>query len=89
MRKPKQIKLGVMSALDLKDYRSFDGINDARHFVGRTSSSASEAFKDANYAQALWKCDSDFMQGLRFLRGMLEGMAIVALPVLLLLWLTK
>ena len=94
MRKPKRIKSEVvMSALDLKDYRNFDGINDARHFVGRTSRSASEAFKDASYAQAMWKCESDFMQGLRFLRGMLEGMGIVlfalAVPVLVLLWLTK
>jgi hypothetical protein len=94
MKKLNSIKAGVtMTALDLRNNSNFDGIGDVRHYVGRTSRSASEAFKDADYATGLWKCESDFMYGVRFIRGMLEGMTIVigivVVPVLLVLWVTK
>jgi len=59
----------------------------------RTHSSASEAFRDANYATAFWKEDSDFMATMRFLRGMGEGAFIVfmalLIPVLLFLWIFR
>ena len=59
----------------------------------RTHSSASEAFRDADYATAFWKEDSDFMQTMRFLRGMGEGAFIVfmtlLIPVLLFIWIFR
>jgi len=94
MKKLNSIKAGVaVIALDLRSNNNFDGIGDVRHYVGRTSRSASEAFKDADYATGLWKCESDFMYGIKFMRGMLEGMTVVIgitiVPVLLVLWVTK
>jgi hypothetical protein len=41
--------------------------------VGRTYRSASEAFKDANYATPLWKCESDFDMALRFISDTIVG----------------
>ena len=59
----------------------------------RTHRSASEAFRDANYATAFWKEDSDFMATMRFLRGMGEGAFIVfmalLIPVLLFIWIFR
>jgi hypothetical protein len=46
--------------IDLKDNNSFESINDIYHSVGRTHRTASEAFKDADYAQAIWRCETDF-----------------------------
>lgn len=46
--------------LDLKDNNSFESINDIHHSVGRTHRTANEAFKDADYAQAIWRCETDF-----------------------------
>jgi len=89
--KKKAISGGV--ALDLRNPRSFEGVTDPRHTVGRTSRTASEAFKDADYATALWKCESDFWYGIRFMRGMLHGMFLVTMylltPILLLTWLFR
>lgn len=71
------------------------GETDPAQFVwsNRTHRSASEAFRDADYATPIWKCESDFQQGIRFLGGMVHGMAVVAMcvavPVLLVLWVTK
>jgi hypothetical protein len=46
--------------IDLKDNNSFESINDIYHSVGRTHRTVSEAFKDADYAQAIWRCETDF-----------------------------
>ena len=92
-RKKKIAVLGSGMALDMRNPRSFEGITDPRHAVGRTSRSASEAFKDADYAQGLWKCESDFWYGVRFIRQMLHGMFIVSMyllaPILLITWLFR
>jgi hypothetical protein len=91
--KKKKVVEGGLMALDLRNPRSFEGISDPRHAVGRTSRSVSEAFKDADYATALWKCESDFWYGVRFLKQMVEGMFVVFMmlfiPVLVLTWLFK
>lgn len=66
--------------IDLKDNNSFESTSDIYHSVGRTSRTVSEAFKDADYAQAIWKYRTDTQQALEFLKDALIGMAIIALP---------
>jgi hypothetical protein len=41
--------------------------------VGRTYRSASEAFKDADYATPLWKCESDFDRAVRYVSDTIMG----------------
>ncbi len=52
----KKVKLGSFDAIDMKSYRGVDVYKE----VGRTYSSASEAFKDADYATAIWRCETRF-----------------------------
>jgi hypothetical protein len=47
----------------------------------RTHRSASEAFKDADYATPIWRCETDTQKGLKFLVEMVVGMLMVALPL--------
>lgn len=63
MKKPQ--KLGEFEAIDMRIYRGDNPYKD----VGRTYSSASEAFKDADYATAIWRCESETERGWRFVRG--------------------
>ena len=49
----------------------------------RTHRSVSEAFRDADYATPIWRCETDTQHGIRFFFEMLAGMLIVALPLLL------
>jgi hypothetical protein len=69
--------------------------DDPAQFIwsNRTHRSVSEAFRDADYATPIWRCESDFQQGFRFLVGMAEGMAVVMLclliPALLVMWVMK
>jgi len=68
---------------------------DPAQFIwsNRTHRTASEAFRDADYATPIWRCESDFQQGLRFVVGMAQGMGIVMavllIPVLVVMWVTK
>jgi hypothetical protein len=58
---PKNILIGEpLMGIDLKDNNSFESVSDIHHSVGRTHRTASEAFKDADYAQAIWRCETDF-----------------------------
>ena len=83
MRKPKKVVKSVYVG------------DDPAQFIwsNRTHRTASEAFKDADYATPIWRCESDFQQGLRFIVGMAQGMLIVMaallVPVLLVMWVTK
>jgi hypothetical protein len=83
----------VLEGLDLRDPRSFNGINDVRHFVGRTSRSVSEAFRDAQYACAVEKHSSDFRLAVRwfsdFFMVLFWGSAALTFPVALIYWLTR
>ena len=83
MRKPKKV---VKPTYVGDDPAQFSWSN-------RTHRTASEAFRDADCATPIWKCESDFQQGIRFLGGMVHGMVVVAMcvavPVLLVLWVTK
>ena len=83
MRKPKKV---VKSTYVGDDPAQFVWSN-------RTHRTASEAFRDADYATQIWKCESDFQQGLRFVVGMAQGMfivmAVLLIPVLVVMWVVK
>lgn len=49
---------------------------DLSREVGKTYRSASEAFKDADYATPLWKCESDFDAAIRFISDTIIGVLI-------------
>jgi hypothetical protein len=88
------IKTGiVLEGLDLQNPKSFHGINDARHFVGRTSRSVSEAFRDANYACALERHSSDLRHAVRwfsdFFVVLFWGSVALTFPFTLIYWLTR
>jgi hypothetical protein len=90
----KIIKTGiVLEGLDLQNPKSFYNISDIHHYVGRTSRSASEAFKDAHYAYALEKHSSDLRHALNWFSDLFAfffwaGFAI-SLPMILVYWLTR
>ena len=46
---------------------------DQRKEVGMTYRTASEAFKDADYATPLWKCETDFDRSMRYLSDGIIG----------------
>lgn len=75
VRKKKPKRMGeTMIGFDLKNNDSYTNIKDIYHAVGRTSRSASEAFKDADYATPIWRCSSDFDRTMHFLQQMFIGM---------------
>ena len=89
--KPKVIKTGVvLEGIDMRTYR---GTADPHHVAGRTSRSVSEAFKDANYACAIERHKSDIRHALdffsHFFMTLFMGGCAIALPIFLVLWLTK
>jgi hypothetical protein len=51
--------------------------------VGTTPRSVDEAFKTADYATPIWRCESDTEKGIKFFVNMVVGMLMVALPLLL------
>jgi hypothetical protein len=89
--KSKVIKTGItVEGIDMRTYR---GTADPHHVAGRTSRSVSEAFKDANYACAIERHKSDIRHALeffsQFFTTLFMGGCAIALPVFLVLWLTK
>ena len=71
----KKIKMGSFEAVDMKSYR---GDNPYKE-VGRTYSSASEAFKDADYATAIWRCETEAEHGCRVIKawaGVISGIGL-------------
>ena len=87
--KPKKAKMFV-EGLDMRTYR---GVEDPHHVVGRTFRSTSEAFKDATYACAIERHKSDVRHALeffsQFFMTLFMGGCAIALPIFLVLWLTK
>ena len=66
MKKVKaNIKMGEVEGIDMRIYRG----DNAYKEVGRTYSSASEAFKDADYATAIWRCETENEYGWRVLKA--------------------
>jgi hypothetical protein len=49
--------------------------------VGTTPRSLDEAFKTADYATPIWRCESDTDKGIKFFVNMVVGMLMVALPL--------
>jgi len=89
--KQKTVKTGVVvEGLDMQAYR---GIEDPRHVAGRTSRSVSEAFRDASYACAIERHRGDWHEAVRwfhdFFMTLFMGGCAIALPVFIVLWLTK
>lgn len=80
----------VVEGLDMTTYT---GTEDPHHVVGRTYRTASEAFRDAEYACAIEKHTSDFRHAVRwfsdFFMALFMGGCAIALPIFLVLWLTK
>ena len=89
--KSKVIKTGItVEGIDMQTYR---GTADPHHVAGRTSRSVSEAFKDATYACAIERHKSDIRHALdffsQFFMTLFMGGCAIALPIFLVLWLTK
>jgi len=63
VKKPQ--KLGEFDAIDMRIYRGVDAYKE----VGRTYRSASEAFKDADYATAIWRCETENERGWRIVKA--------------------
>jgi len=51
------------------DMRTYRGSENPYKIVGKTYSSASEAFRDADYATAIWRCESENERGWRIVGG--------------------
>ncbi len=88
MKKTKPVM--VVEGIDMRTYR---GTADPHHVAGRTSRSVSEAFKDATYACAIERHKSDIRHTLeffsQFFTTLFMGGCAIALPIFLVLWLTK
>lgn len=84
------IKTGiVVEGIDMLTYRGTDAIKES----GVTYRSASEAFRDANYATAGWKPKTDLAEGLEWFSELFVfffwvGFAITC-PIVLALWLFR
>lgn len=83
----------VVDTVEGIDMRTYRGTADPRHVAGRTSRSVSEAFKDASYACAIERHRSDWHEAIRwfndFFMTLFMGGCAIALPVFVVLWLTK
>lgn len=51
--------------------------------VGSVPRTSDEAFKTADYATPIWRCETDNENGFKFFVNMLVGMLMVALPMTL------
>jgi hypothetical protein len=51
--------------------------------VSKLPRSTDEAFKTADYATPIWRCETDTEKGVKFFVNMVVGMLVVALPLLL------
>jgi len=75
----KKVKLGSFDAIDMKSYRGVDVYKE----VGRTYRSASEAFKDADYATAIWRCETRFEHEWRQVKGWVAVVSGIGLAYLI------
>jgi len=62
--------------------------NDTAHFIHhhKTHRSASEAFRDADYATPIWRDRSDIEEAFDFLGGSIWGALIVIVPFGIVIW---
>lgn len=50
--------------------------------VSKLPRTSDEAFKTADYATPIWRCETDTEKGIKFFVNMVVGMLMVALPLL-------
>lgn len=95
MRKKKfKITVGEpLIGLDLRHFDSYIGVKDIYHTVGRTSRTASEAFKDVEYATPIWRCSTDFDRSVHFLKQVSIGFFQIGILIIgvifFIMWVTK
>jgi len=91
--KPKREFCGTVEGIDLRSPATLVHINDLQHAVGRTHRSASEAFRDAEYATAIYRHKSDLREALDWFGELFMTFfwigAGMALPIALALWLFR
>jgi hypothetical protein len=51
--------------------------------VGTTPRTLDDAFKTADYATPIWRCETDTEKGIKFFIDMVVGMLAVAMPMAL------
>jgi hypothetical protein len=51
--------------------------------VSRVPRTLDEAFKTADYATPIWRCETDTQKGVKFFINMLVGMLVVGLPLVM------
>lgn len=51
--------------------------------VSRVPRTTDEAFKTADYATPIWRCETDTQKGIKFFINMVVGMLMVALPLVM------
>ena len=51
--------------------------------VSKLPRTIDEAFKTADYATPIWRCENDTDRGIKFLIDMVIGMLVVAMPMAL------
>ena len=51
--------------------------------VSRVPRTLDEAFKTADYATPIWRCETDTQKGIKFFINMVVGMLMVALPLVM------
>lgn len=90
--KPREF-CGTVEGLDLRNPACLVHINDLHHAVGRTHRSASEAFRDAQYANPIDVPQSDFAQAMDWFAELFvfffwAGIAL-SFPIALVVWLTR
>jgi hypothetical protein len=49
--------------------------------VSKLPRTTDEAFKTADYATPIWRCENDTDRGIKFLVNMVVGMVMVAVPL--------
>lgn len=90
--KPREF-CGTFEGIDLTDPACIVHIKDLHHAVGRTHRSASEAFRDADYAIAVERHKSDWVMALEWFSELFMTFfwigAGLSLPILFVLWLFK
>ena len=75
----KKVKVGSVDAIDMRIYRGVDAYKE----VGRTYSSASEAFKDADYATAIWRCETRFEHECQIIKAWVAVLSGIAFAYLI------
>jgi len=83
IKSKKPIHCGTVEGLDLLD-KGVHKVQDIHHYVGRTSRSVSEAFKDADYAYAGSKPTSEWKDFVKFVSEliMISPVIFIALYIL-------